>query len=129
MWWFARQSFMFHPSFRVFSIASAILVCLVLTSAQSRRTTQRDQKPSSNKEEQNKEKLTPLTDEDRSLNPRDMILNQPDFVADLNFFVSEGFGGYGGAERLARKGTKYREESQFWIFVGELGKPAARLFP
>jgi hypothetical protein len=56
-------------------------------------------------------------------------LNQPDFVADLNFFVGEGFGGFGGAERLARKGKRYREESQFWIFISELGKPSARLFP
>jgi hypothetical protein len=70
-----------------------------------------------------------LTEEERSLNPRHVILNQPDFVADLNFFISEGFGGHGGAERLARKGNRYREESQFWIFVGELGKPSARLFP
>lgn len=73
--------------------------------------------------------LTPLTEAERSQKARDIILNQPDFVADLNFFVGEGFGGHGGAERLARKGNRYREESQFWIFVGELGKPSARLFP
>lgn len=81
------------------------------------------------KEKKDEEVLTPLTDEERSLNPCDLILNQPDFVADLNFFVGEGFGGYGGGERLARRGNRYREESQFWIFVGELGKPSARLFP
>jgi len=75
------------------------------------------------------EVLTPLTAEERALDPREVILNQPDFAADLTFFVAEGFGGYGGAERLVRKGTKYREESQFWIFIGELGKPSARLFP
>ncbi|MEA2205748.1 MAG: hypothetical protein QOE77_2524 [Blastocatellia bacterium] len=78
---------------------------------------------------QSAEVLTPLTAEERALNPRDVILNQPDFVADLDFFVGEGFGGYGGAERLARKGNRYREESQFWIFIGELEKPSARLFP
>ena len=75
------------------------------------------------------EVLTPLTAEERAFDPRAVILNQPDFVADLTFFVGEGFGGYGGAERLARKGNRYREESQFWIFIGELGKPSARLFP
>lgn len=75
------------------------------------------------------EVLTPLTAEERSLNARDIILNQPDFVADLTYFVNEGFGAHGGTERLARKGNRYRKESQFWIFVGELGKPAARLFP
>src|SRR5437762_1951262 len=81
------------------------------------------------KEAKDEEVLTPLTEEEKSLNPRDVILNQPDFVADLNFFVGEGFGGFGGAERLARKGNRYREESQFWIFIGELGKPSARVFP
>src|SRR5881394_3569785 len=78
------------------------------------------------KEAKDEEVLTPLTEEEKSLNPRDVILNQPDFVADLNFFVGEGFG---GAERLARKGNRYREESQFWIFIGELGKLSARVFP
>ena len=78
---------------------------------------------------QEEEILRPLTSEERLLNPRNIVLDQPDFVADLNFFVGEGFGGYGGAQRLARKGNRYREESQFWIFVGELGKPSARLFP
>jgi len=81
------------------------------------------------KKDKDEEVLTPLTPEERSLDPRDVILNQPDFVADLNFFVGEGFGGYGGAERLARKGNRYREESQFWLFIGELGKPSARVFP
>ena len=84
---------------------------------------------SSPQKAKDEEVLTPLSQEERSLKARDVILNQPDFVADLNFFVGEGFGGYGGAERLARKGNRYREESQFWIFVGELGKPSARLFP
>ena len=82
----------------------------------------------SKRAEKKEEVLTPLTPEERSLDPRDVILNQPDFVADLKFFVGEGFGGYGGAERLARKGNRYREESQFWLFIGELGKPAARVF-
>lgn len=81
------------------------------------------------KEAKDEEVLAPLTEEEKSVNPREIILNQPDFVADLNFFVGEGFGGHGGAERLARKGNRYREESQYWIFIGELGKPSARLVP
>ena len=75
------------------------------------------------------EVLTPLTAEERALNARDVIVNQPDFAADLSFFVGEGFGGYGGAERLVRKGNRYRRESEFWIFIGEVGKPSARVFP
>lgn len=81
------------------------------------------------KQAKDEEVLTPLTEEEHALNARNIVLNQPDFVADLTFFVGEGFGGHGGAERLVRKGNRYREESQFWIFVGELGKPSARLFP
>ncbi len=81
------------------------------------------------KEKKNEEVLTPLTDAEHSLNPRDIVLGEPDFVADLELFVSEGFGGYSWAERIARKGSRYREESQFWIFVGEIGKTSARLYP
>jgi hypothetical protein len=81
------------------------------------------------KSAKNEEILTPLTAEERALDPREVISNQPDFAADLSYFVGEGFGGYGFAQRMVRKGNRYREESQFWIFVGELGKPSARLFP
>jgi hypothetical protein len=81
------------------------------------------------KNPKDEEILTPLTAAERALDPREVISNQPDFVADLMFFVGEGRGGYGFTQRLARKGNRYREESEFWIFVGELGKPSARLFP
>ena len=57
---------------------------------------------------QEKEVLTLLTKEERELNARDVVLNQPDFSADLTFFVGEGFGGYGGAERRVRKGASGR---------------------
>jgi hypothetical protein len=80
-------------------------------------------------EKNSQEVVSPLTDEERALDPHDLILNQPDFVADLTFFRAERFGGGGGSERVARKGNRYRQESQFWIFVGESDKPAARLFP
>ena len=80
--------------------------------------------------EQNQpEVLLPLTPEERSVNPRDIVANQPDFSADLSFFVGEGFGGFGGSERRTRKGNRFRAASPHWIFVGELGKPAVRLFP
>lgn len=75
------------------------------------------------------EAMVPLTAEERLLNPRELLLNQPDFMADLRFFVAHRVSGHGFAHRLVRKGNRYREESEFWIFVGELGKPSARLFP
>lgn len=75
------------------------------------------------------EVLSPLTEEERLLNARDLILNQPDFKADLSFFVAHRVSGHGFSQRMVRKGNRYREESEFWIFVGEYGKPSARLFP
>jgi hypothetical protein len=81
------------------------------------------------KDEETKELLSPLTVEERALDPRVLVAGQPDFVAELRFFYFEGFGGFGGAERVARKGRRYRHESQSWLFVGEEGKPAARLLP
>jgi hypothetical protein len=81
------------------------------------------------KDKKDEEVLAPLTDEERALDPRGLVANQPDFVADLTFFYGEGFGGFGGGERVARKGRRYREESQFWLFIGEEGKPSARVFP
>jgi hypothetical protein len=79
------------------------------------------------KKKKDEEVLTPLTDEERALDPRNIVANQPDFVADLTFFYGEGFGGMSGGEHIARKGKRYREESQFWLFIGEEGKPAARV--
>lgn len=69
-----------------------------------------------------------MTDAEQQLSPREILLGQPDFVADLGLFVSEGAGAYSWAERIARKGNRYREESQFWIFVGEIGKTSVRLY-
>lgn len=75
------------------------------------------------------ERLAPLTAEERSINPREILLNQPDFAADSQFFVSEGSGAYGGAEHVVRIGDRYRHESQFWTFVGEIGKGTVQLYP
>ena len=77
------------------------------------------------------EVLAPLTDEERALDLRELIANQPDFGADLEFFVAEHKigGAHGFAYRVVRKGKRFREESEFWIFVGEIGKETARLFP
>ncbi len=117
---------MFRSTCGLLLCISVVLFLLGPAHSQSKQTT-----PQARSEKDTKavEVLTPLTEDERSLDPHDVILHQPDFIADLNFFVGEGFGGYGGAERLARKGNRYREESEFWIFVGELGKPSARLYP
>jgi hypothetical protein len=53
--------------------------------------------------------LLPLTDEERAVNASAVILNQPDFVADVTFFRSGVVGGGGGSMRIARKVNKYRQ--------------------
>jgi len=87
------------------------------------------EKSAAQQEKEENEKLIALNDEEKNLNYRDLIANQPDFSADLSYFRSEMASGGGGAERLTRKGNRYRKESQFWIFIGERGKPRIRLFP
>src|SRR5215813_2848016 len=51
-------------------------------------------------EKEDEDVLTPLTDEERLLVPRDIIAGQPDFAADLNFFVSHQVSGFGGSARV-----------------------------
>lgn len=105
------------------------LFCLIGLAAPLLSDTQQNAGTQAAKEEKKTEALAPLTDSEQALNPREMLLAQPDFVADLSFFVNEGFGGYGGAEHVVRKGQRYREETQFWTFVGEIGKRTVRLYP
>jgi hypothetical protein len=75
------------------------------------------------------EKLAPLTDEEKKLNYREMVANQPDFTADMSYFRSHYVSGSGFGYKLTRKGNRFRKESQFWTFVGETGKSRVRLNP
>lgn len=75
------------------------------------------------------EKLTPLTDEEKKLNYRDMIAKQPDFTAEMSYFRSHYVSGSGFAYKLTRKGNRFRKESQFWTFIGETGKSRVRVNP
>jgi hypothetical protein len=75
------------------------------------------------------EKLTPLADEEKKLNYRDLLATQPDFTAEMSYFRSHYVSGSGFGYKLTRKGNRFRKESQFWIFVGETGKSRVRLNP
>jgi hypothetical protein len=75
------------------------------------------------------EKLTPLSDDEKKLNYRDIIANQPDFTAEMSYFRSHYVSGSGFDYKLTRKGNRFRKESQFWTFVGETGKSRVRLNP
>jgi len=115
---------------KLLSNMAVVLTCLASLVRPATLTYQMDLKGQGQvaKEKKNEEILTPLTDAEQQLNPREILLGQPDFVADLELFVSEGVGAYSWAERIARKGNRYREESQFWIFVGEIGKTSVRIY-
>lgn len=116
---------------KLFLPVAVILSCLspfcldVATNYARTRNVQAQDRSGKNKEEE----LTPLTEAERQLNPHDIVIAQPDFVADLALFASEGFGAHSWAEHIARKGRRYRKESQFWVFIGEIGKTSVRLYP
>jgi len=129
-----RSSNMARTQFSSFSVVICLAACTLFASSTSASNqnfpvTTPGQigkaKPAETKADG--EVLTPLTEEERLLSPRDLILTQPDFAADVSFFVGEGFGGYGGEEHDVHKGNRYRRESKFWIFVGEVGKTQVRL--
>jgi hypothetical protein len=111
----------------------AVITCLLFMAASPMKLAPSiiQQSPTAQdaKQDKTEETLAPLTAEERSLNPREILLNQPDFAADSHFFVSEGFGAYGGSAHVVRVGDRYREESQFWTFVGEIGQGSVRLYP
>lgn len=73
------------------------------------------------------EKLTQLSDDEKKLNYRELVANQPDFSAEMSYFRSHYVSGSGFAYKLTRKGNRFRKESQYWVFVGETGKSRARL--
>lgn len=75
------------------------------------------------------EKLTPLSDDEKKLDYRAIVANQPDFTAEMSYFRSHYVSGSGFAYKLTRKGNRFRKESQFWTFVGETGKSRVRLKP
>ncbi len=71
--------------------------------------------------------LVPLTEAERTLDLRSLIANQPDFTADEQFFASESRGGFGGAEKVARKGDSYRIDNGLYVFIYQRGKPGIRM--
>src|ERR1700722_4550322 len=110
------------------AVMTVMCLCVGAPTIQSEPSREPQAKPGN--EKRNEEVLAPLTDAERRMNVSDIILNQPDFVADLDFLVIEGFGGgFRVAERIARKGTRFREETKFSTFVGQIGKSSVRLYP
>lgn len=71
--------------------------------------------------------LVPLTDEEKKLDPRSMVENQPDFMAVESYFSARDISGFSAASKVARKGSKYRTDTGFVVVITELNKPTIRL--
>lgn len=71
--------------------------------------------------------LVPLTDEEKKINPKDIIENQPDFMADEAYFSAREISGFSVVSKIARKGKQFREDTGFVIVITELGKPVLKL--
>jgi hypothetical protein len=60
---------------------------------------------------------------------RQILANQPDFMATQHFIFSEGFGGFGATSKVAKLANRGRAEMDDAIIITELGKPAIKLYP
>lgn len=71
--------------------------------------------------------LVPLTEEEKKINPKGIVENQPDFSAVQAYFSAREISGFSIASKVARKGNKYRTDTGFVVIITEPNKPAIRL--
>lgn len=71
--------------------------------------------------------VVPLTDEEKKLNPKSIVENQPDFTAVQEYFSARDISGFSGANKVARKGNKYRTDTGYVVVISELNKSSIRL--
>ncbi|HEY8563511.1 MAG TPA: hypothetical protein VIL74_24245 [Pyrinomonadaceae bacterium] len=71
--------------------------------------------------------LAPLTEEEKKLNPRSIVENQPDFTAVQGYFSAREISGFSAVSKIARKGGKFRTDTGFVVIITEANKPAIRL--
>lgn len=71
--------------------------------------------------------LSPLTEDEKKLDPKDILLNQPDFTAVEIYFSAREISGFSASRKVARKGNKYRVDTGFAVIISEPKKPDLRL--
>ena len=71
--------------------------------------------------------LIPLTEEEKKIDSRSVVENQPDFMAVQGYFSARSVSGFSAVSKVARKGSKYRTDTGFVVVITELNKPALRL--
>src|SRR5262245_23321020 len=60
---------------------------------------------------------------------RQLLLSQPDYTATQQFGFIEARGGFGATSKVAKLGSRYREEDDDRILIREPGKPTIRIYP
>ena len=107
-------------SFKKNHLVGVLLImafCLVSAGAQNNEQTKKTDEPV----------LIALTGEEKKINPRSVVENQPDFTAVQGYFSARSVSGFSAVSKVARKGSKYRVDTGFVVVITELNKPALRL--
>lgn len=75
----------------------------------------------------NEPALIPLTEDEKKVDPKSVVENQPDFTAIESYFSARDISGFSSSSKVARKGNKYRTDTGFVVVITELNKPNLRL--
>ncbi len=84
------------------------------------------QKTDSSKREE--PKLIALTLEEQKLDIKNVLANQPSYIATEGFFFDEGFGGFSTSRQIAGKNNRNRIDTGFVTVISEPNKPDIRLY-
>jgi len=61
---------------------------------------------------------------------RRILAKQPDYIAIQQLIFSEASGGgFGSTSKVAKMGTRLRDETEDTIFINESGKPTIKIYP
>lgn len=71
--------------------------------------------------------LLPLTEEQKKINPKDIVRDQPDFMAEELYFSARAISAFSVQRKIARKGKQYRVDTGFVVVITELGKPFIKI--
>jgi len=93
---------------------ASLLLCIGSVAPQVRKSN-----PTASPEEP---PLRPLTEAEPALDLKNILANQPDFVADEVFFYGEGFAGFSAKRRVARKGDRYFTDTGYVKVITKPGK-------
>src|SRR6476659_5210216 len=112
---------------KILRIIAALLLLASLSLSAAPGQNSKNKQPRNAAKREAEPPLLPLTEAERALDLASLIKNQPDFTADQQYFASEQRGGFGGAEKVARKGQSYWMDNGYFVFISQPGKPVVRM--